>query len=333
MPIAQPDASPPHAGDQPPRRHTCRIAGAAVVVLAALVVVANWTWGRLPAEPPRSGNVAQLGDVRVRYVERPGDGTPIVLIHGLPGTAEDFAKVTPLLAGHRTIALDRPGYGYSDGGYFPVARQLRAFDELLDHLKIDKAVLVGHSYGGTLALGYAALYPERVQGLVLVAAAAGGMRSDFAGRAQARMVQFLSLPIVEPLAHATFSQAMLTASAKSGAAEAFDPDPVQPAYEQRLLASSMRGEDLDAFAGEHLASDGVIADVDRQLPRIAIPSIVIQGDGDRSVAEKYGRRIADGLPNARYVPLTGGHMVPLVRPDVVAEAARECARRCEVGRR
>ncbi len=50
---------------------------------------------------------------------------------------------------------------------------------------------------------------------------------------------------------------------------------------------------------------------------------MIQGDGDRSVAAKYGRRIADELPNARYVPLQGGHMVPLVRPDVVAQAARE----------
>lgn len=332
MPIAQPDASPTLPDDQPRRRPKRRIAGVAVVVLAVLVVSTNWTWGRLPAEPPRGGNVTQLGDVRVRYVERPGAGIPIVLVHGLPGTAEDFEKVTPLLADHRTIALDRPGYGRSDGGYFPVDRQLRTIDQLLDRLKIRKAVLVGHSYGGTMALAYAARRPERVQGLVLVAAAAGGLQSDFMGRAQSRMVQVLSWPVVQPLSSVTFSQAMRTASAKSGAADAFDPDPVQSAYEQRLLATSMRNEDLDAFAGEHLASDDVIADVDRQLPTIAIPSIVVQGDGDRSVPAKHGRRIADELPNARYVPVRGGHMVPLVHPDVVAEAARECARRCGVQR-
>lgn len=123
----------------------------------------NWTWGKLPAEPPPDGSVAQLDDVRVRYVERSGTSTPIVLTHGSPGSAEDFEKVTPLLDDRRMIALDRPGYGYSDGGYFPVARQLRTIDQLLDHLKARKAVLVGHSHRGTAALGYAALGAARVR--------------------------------------------------------------------------------------------------------------------------------------------------------------------------
>jgi hypothetical protein len=60
-----------------PRRRKRRILGAVLVTLAALVVPVNWTWGNLPGEPPRSGNEAQLGDPRVRYVERPGDaGSP-----------------------------------------------------------------------------------------------------------------------------------------------------------------------------------------------------------------------------------------------------------------
>jgi pimeloyl-ACP methyl ester carboxylesterase len=322
----------PSPSNAPTRRRKRRILGAVLVALAALVVLVNWTWGNLPGEPPRSGSEAQLGDVHVRYVERPGDGTAIVLIHGLPGTAEDFEKVTPLLAGHRTIALDRPGYGYSDGGYHPIERQLLAIEQLLDHLAIRKAVLAGHSYGGTLALAFAAHRPERVRGIVLVDAAAGGVRSDAFKRTQSRLVQGLSWPVVQPLADATFSQAIRTASAKMGAAEAFDPDPVQPAYEQRLLARSMRHEDLDAYAAEQLASDDVIADVDRQLTKITTPTIVIQGEDDQLVAAEHGRRIAAALPHARYVPVPGGHMVPLVHPDVVAKAARACAAGCSASR-
>ncbi len=64
---------------------------------------------------------------------------------------------------------------------------------------------------------------------VLVDAAAGGVRSGTLDRAQARLVQGLSWPVVQAPANVTFSQAMRTASAKMGAAEAFDPDPVQPA--------------------------------------------------------------------------------------------------------
>jgi pimeloyl-ACP methyl ester carboxylesterase len=322
------DAAPPLPADRSRRGRACRIAGVVLIALAVLVVAVNWTWGRLPAEPPPTGAMAQLGDVRVRYVERPGAGTPVVLIHGLPGTAEDFEKVTPLLGGHRTIALDRPGYGSSDGGYHAVDRQLRAIDQLLDRLGIRRAVLVGHSYGGTMALAYAARHPERVRGLVLVSAAAGGARSDTFDRAQARLVQGLSWPVIQPLADVTFSQAMRTASAKSGTAQAFDPDPVQPAYEQHLLESSMRQEDLDAYAGEQLAANDVIGDVDRRLPEISVPAIVIHGESDRMVEAEHGRRIAAELPNARYVGVPGGHMVPLVRPAVIAEAARECARRC-----
>src|ERR1039458_25348 len=148
-----------------------------VVVAAALVVVAlNWTYGRLPAEPRPSGSFARVGNLRIHYLERPGIGTPVVLIHGLPGTAEDFNAVTPLLAGHRTIAIDRPGFGYSSGGYVPFGKQLETIDGLLHQLHVARAILVGHLYGGTIALGFAERYPNEVRGLVLVDAAAAGLQ-------------------------------------------------------------------------------------------------------------------------------------------------------------
>jgi hypothetical protein len=97
-----------------------------LLTLVVAVVVLNWTYGRLPAEPKPTGSFVQVGKRRIHYVEHPGSGTPVVLIHGLPGTADDWEDVTPLLAGHRTIAIDRPGFGYSTGGYVPFDRQLEA---------------------------------------------------------------------------------------------------------------------------------------------------------------------------------------------------------------
>jgi len=146
---------------------TRRLLLAVVAVPAAAVVVLNWTYGRLPAEPKPSGSFVQVGKLRIHYLERPGSGTPVVLIHGLPGTAEDWEDVTPLLASHRTIAIDRPGFGYSTGGYVPFDRQLETIHELLAKLHIVRPILVGHSYGGTIALGFAERYPSEVRGLVL----------------------------------------------------------------------------------------------------------------------------------------------------------------------
>jgi len=58
-----------------------------LLILAVAVVVLNWTYGRLPAEPKPTGSFVQAGKLRIHYVEHPGSGVPVVLIHGLPGTA------------------------------------------------------------------------------------------------------------------------------------------------------------------------------------------------------------------------------------------------------
>ncbi|HEX4837511.1 MAG TPA: alpha/beta hydrolase, partial [Solirubrobacteraceae bacterium] len=148
-----------------------------VLALAAVVVVLNWTWGRLPATPRATGEFVQLTGVKVRYLERPGPEPAVLLIHGLPGTADDFEAVTPLVTGHRTIAIDRPGFGFSTGGYFPFDRQLQAVQEVIEKLHLGHPILVGHSYGGAVALAYAERHPGAVRGLVLVDAAATCMHN------------------------------------------------------------------------------------------------------------------------------------------------------------
>jgi pimeloyl-ACP methyl ester carboxylesterase len=297
-----------------------------VFALAALVVILNWTWGRLPGEPERTGRMLRLGDASVRVVEQPGSGPAVVFIHGLPGTAEDFERVTARLPGRHTVRYDRPGFGFSSGGYHPLADQLATIRQLIESLGLGRVVLAGHSYGGTLALAYAERRPQDVRGLLLVDAAAGGAHSDAFTRAQSHLIQGLSWPVVQPLADATFSQLLRTASAKGGDAQAFDPGDVDQTHEDRLLALNMRHEDLDAYADEQLHADDAIADVDDGLARIRIPAIVIHGRGDKLIEPEHGRTLAMSLPDARLVMVSGGHMAPYVHPAVVAAAVRELLR-------
>jgi pimeloyl-ACP methyl ester carboxylesterase len=297
-----------------------RIILVAFGALALVVVLLNWTYGRLPSEPTPAGSFARVGRLRIHYIERPGSGIPVVLLHGLPGTAEDFDAVTPLLRGRRTIAIDRPGFGYSTDGYVPFDRQIQAIHELLAKLAIKRAILVGHSYGGTVALGSGERYPEEVAGLVLVDAAAEGLRPGGFERAQARLVQVLQLPVVRQLADVTFSQLFRTVAAESGDQKAFSPQPVAASHRERLLAVNMTHENLEAFAGETLAAGGVIDRIDRGLARIGAPAIVLQGDADRLVKPSYGRRLAAALPHGRFVLLVGGHMQPYTHPLAIAAA-------------
>ncbi len=297
-----------------------------VALLAAIVVVLNWTYGRLPATPRATGSFMQLaGGLRIRYLERPGAGPAVLLIHGLPGTAEDWNEVTPLLSGRRTIAIDRPGYGFSSGGYFSFDRQLQAVQELIGRLHLGHPILVGHSYGGAISLAFAERHSGEVRGLVLVDAAATCTRVGGFVRAQTHLLKALELPVVRQIANVTFSQLLLTVAAEQGDEEAFDPVPVASAHLHRVLAINMKHGNLEAIAGERLAANGVIEGINRGLRGINVPAIVIQGASDQLVKPQCGRRLAATLPNARLEMVSGGHMAPYTHPNVIAAAVQALA--------
>jgi pimeloyl-ACP methyl ester carboxylesterase len=120
-----------------------------------------------------------LNGLRFHYIEYAGDGDPpgpadappIVLLHGLASNARWWVLVGPMLGRRfRVVALDQRGHGESaapDSGYdfATVAGDLAAF---VDELGLKRPVVVGHSWGGNVALEYAATHPDAVAGIVLV---------------------------------------------------------------------------------------------------------------------------------------------------------------------
>ena len=145
-----------------------------LAALALAVVVLNWTYGRFPPSPSRPARSPRSASYGSTTSNIPGAARRWCSSTACRGRREDWEDVTPLLAGRRTIAIDRPGFGYSTGGYVPFDRQLEAIHELLAKLRVARPILVGHSYGGTISLGFAERYPSEVRGLVLVDAAAAG---------------------------------------------------------------------------------------------------------------------------------------------------------------
>ena len=102
-----------------------------------------------------------------------GQGSPILLLHGLGATKAEFLPTVAALAseGHRVIAMDLPGFGDTDKP-FPAAYDPPFFAEwaesLLDELGIERAHVLGHSMGGRVAIEFGLRNPDRTQGLVLV---------------------------------------------------------------------------------------------------------------------------------------------------------------------
>lgn len=118
--------------------------------------------------------------VQIRYVER-GQGEPVVLIHGFSRNVEinwiEPGILDALADNYHVIALDCRGHGKSDKPDGDEAYGLNMVEDvirLLDHLNIDQAQVIGYSMGSRMALKLAAMYPDRVRSVVLVAG--GGAR-------------------------------------------------------------------------------------------------------------------------------------------------------------
>lgn len=141
---------------------------------------------------------ANVGDLQVRYLDWGGDGPPIMALHGLASSGHWYDLVAPMLMEQgRVIAPDQRGHGQTtqiDSGY---DWQTLASDivGLMDHLGLEKAAVLGHSWGGNVAGNVAARFPERVEKLVMIDGGflggrqrSGGTWESFRERARPRDV-------------------------------------------------------------------------------------------------------------------------------------------------
>jgi pimeloyl-ACP methyl ester carboxylesterase len=247
------------------------------------------------------------------------------MIHGHPGTYLDWSYVQAKLQGLRTVSIDRPGYGYSSGGYIAFDHQVEAVHTLARQLGMKKPVIAGHSYGGAIALAYAERYPQETKAIVPVDP---GIQSDYPqalDMVQAQFIKATNVPIVRQILNATVGQAMLTATSGPQVKQAFDPDPTNPDYTEQLKAVNLKSSDLKTFADETLNADDLDAFREHYSSIIA-PAWVVQGKDDQLVPTADVTAMVKQLRNAHYLQLPGGHMQTWVHPDQVARAIRSAAR-------
>jgi non-heme chloroperoxidase len=274
-----------------------------------------------PSLRPPPGKAVSIGDGLHLNVVEVGSGSPIVLVHGLPSCAYDWATLPQKLAakGYRAIAYDRIGYGYSSRTpptpdrytYESNAHDLAA---LLDALGIQRATLVGWSYGGAVVQTLAREAPDRVSHLVLVAAVGPAQPEDGhdalslilaspIGGAVLRWVASIP-PLSQQMTHESLVQAFTRADAVP---------PGWTAYTQAMLA--LPGT-LDTFVWE--SQRGHAATLQPQLLRM--PALIFQGTADQLVPPAVGEDLHRRLAGSQLVMIPGGsHMLPVTHADFLAD--------------
>lgn len=124
------------------------------------------------------GEYVVIDGVSIHYIEAGRrDAPPFVMVHGFGGQTFSFRyQVAEFARDHRVVAIDLKGFGYSErpeNGNYSLTEHARTVLRVMDELGIGRTVLMGHSMGGDVAMRVAASAPERVEKLILVAAAPG----------------------------------------------------------------------------------------------------------------------------------------------------------------
>lgn len=251
-----------------------------------------------------------------------GDGPPVLLLHGLGATKLSWLPLlSPLAERFRVVAPDLPGHGesskprtaYTPAFYGGVVRRL------LDALGEDRAVLVGNSMGGRIALEVAARAPRRVRGLVLLDPAVAGLPFPY----YAQLLRLLPveagalpLPMRRRLVLLGIRQLFADPERLPGNAYQAGADEFVRIYRSSrarvALLSSMRG----------LMADRARPFWERAR-RTDAPTLIIWGERDRLVPARLGEVLASSMPAAELATLPGvGHVPQFEAPEATVELVR-----------
>jgi len=261
---------------------------------------------RYPAGTALTAKFIVVAGTRLRYVEV-GSGPSVVLIHGFGASIYNWHRtIEPLAAaGFHVVAFDNRGFGFSDKpahGYSN-ADYARLVLALIDSLHLPDAVLVGHSMGGAIAAETALRGPSRVRGLVLVDAAGLGTRGAFGVRATRG-------PGIGPVAASLRSrwvteQVLRSTFADPSKVTAADVDQNYAAVAEPDFGRALRGV-LREFRFDALRG---------RLAAIRVPCLVVWGDHDRLIPERFGRELARDLLRSAFIEVPkAGHDVPEEAP-------------------
>ena len=237
--------------------------------------------------------------------EHAGQGPAVMLVHAGIADRRMWRSYLPWLAaqGHHAIAPDLPGFGEHALTADPPAPWDHLRD-VLDDLAVDRAVVVGCSFGGAVALRLAVTAPERVQGLVIMSAPAPGLEPS---------------PHLQA-AWAAEGEALergdLDAATAAVVAAWLAPD--APAELRDLVAAMQRRAfELDPDGSMPEPPDPLEAHPER-LRAVDVPALVTAGERDMPDFLWSARELAEALPQATHHVIAGaGHLAPLEAPDTV----------------
>ena len=265
------------------------------------------------------GRFIDIDGTTVHYLER-GEGRPLVMLHGLGAMVDDLA-LSGLLSRaarhYRVLAFDRPGHGRSsrprDRLWTPMA-QAELLHQALRRLDVYHPVLLGHSFGATVAVAYALRYP--VERLVLVS----GYYYPSA-RLDAPLLVPPAIPVIGDVLRYTVSPLVGRALWPAWLRLLFGPRPVPRRFRAFPTWLALRPSQLRAVGEDAALLLPSVSALSREYATLRVPTTIVAGEADRYVSPGQSRRLHSEVSGSRLVLIPGaGHMAHYAAGETILRA-------------
>jgi pimeloyl-ACP methyl ester carboxylesterase len=310
------------------RAHPYVVAAAATVGALAISALVNRRLAKnAENDNPPAGQFLEVNGVRLHYVER-GSGAPLVLLHGNGSMIQDFESsglIDLAAKNYRVIVFDRPGFGHSDrprNVVWTPAAQAELINSALHRLGVSHAIVLGHSWGASVAVALALKYPTLVQGLVL----ASGyyyptLRPDVAA------LSAPAVPLVGDILGHTLSPIVSRVMWPLLMAKIFGPRSVPKKFEGFPKEMALRPSQIRASAAESALMIPDAFHYRDEYTNLKMPVVIVAGDEDRLVdIDAQSTRLHRDVPQSRFHRVPGtGHMIHQTATGVVMSAINEAA--------
>ena len=299
----------------------------AIGALAAMALVNRHLANKAERDNPAAGRFLDVDGVRLHYVER-GSGEPLVLLHGNGSMIEYFESsglIDLAARDYRVIVFDRPGFGHSDRPrnvvWTPDA-QAELIRHALERLGVSNAIVLGHSWGASVAVALALKYPGLIHGLVL----ASGYYYPTA-RPDVVAMGAPALPLIGDILSHTLSPLISRAIWPLMLAKIFGPRSVPEKFQAFPKEMALRPSQIRASAAESALMIPDAFKLRNQYADLKMPVVIIAGEEDRLIdIDTQSARLHSDVSQSRFHRVAGnGHMIQQTATDQVMSAIQEVA--------
>ena len=275
---------------------------------------------------PPLGNYKKINNLNIHYTDI-GAGPLVVLLHSQPANERQFYLLKEQLKkNYRVISIDRPGMGYSEGPKekteIRLSLQAKIISKLIKDITQEKPLVVGHSYGGALALAYALNNEDDIKGLILVNTASHAWPSDKVWLP----FKIISSPLIGNIFANTYAMIYGKSTIEQSANDNFPNNLPSKNYMENVAGElTLRPQNLRSYAFDAINLRNALKEQSKKYHKIKLPITIIAGSNDRVTPNKiHSFQLHQEIKHSSLIKVDGvEHSIPELKPGVIEEEIRK----------